>query len=301
MHRLILFLLRLLGPRYRLSPLVAEYFARSGRVGQTAQIPTELIPLAAGLWTRGWFNRQFLDSHRDWILPYWATRQLDPSDAGFVGRALDPVLINSAYRDWTTIGNPESALEAIVDPRGLVTPQPNGFGWSLDAWVRVDNEIFSPSRLDSKLITQKLYESLPLVQTQYEPARLRVNQEAFATQADDGSDWVIAAFTIENPRGEARNATLYIALRPFNPEGVAIVDQIEWRTRENVQELWVNDEFAAYLPRPDAFGSAASEGGDIAFQLDALNGTTDVHDTVGLASAVAAYDLELRPHTQRII
>ncbi|MBI4670091.1 MAG: hypothetical protein HY741_00265 [Chloroflexi bacterium] len=301
MQRLFVRLLKIFGPRFRLAPLVAEYLARAGRIGKTDQIPTELVPLAARLWARGWFNHNLFDSHRDWILPYWATRQLDPADPGFVARALNPVFLNTAYRNWTTIGNPESKLEAVVDPRGLVTPQPNGDGWSLDAWLRVDAEIFFPSRLDESSITQKPFENLPLVQTQYEPARLRLNQEAFAVQDNDGNDWLIAAYSIENPRGDARTATLFLSLRPFNPEGAALVDHPEWRAAKDSTELWVNDELAALLPPPNAFASSNAEAGDVAFQLDALNGASSIADRTGLATAAAAYELDLRAHTQRVV
>src|SRR5262245_32425402 len=148
MQRLFLYLLRLLSPRYRLAPEVADYLAQARRIGKSDQVPSELIPLAARLWARGWFNKKFLDVSADWVLPFWAARQLDPTDRGFVGRALQPFLINQSYRNWTTIGNPESKLEAIVDPRGLVTPQPNGRGWSLDVWLVVDGATYFPSRLD---------------------------------------------------------------------------------------------------------------------------------------------------------
>ncbi len=301
MLRLFSALLRFVGQRYRLSPLVSEYLERANYLGQSAQIPDTLIPLAARLWTRGWFNRSFFDSHRAWILPYWATRQLDPHDAGFVSRALNPVWLNSAHRNWTMVGAPEAKPEAIVDPRGLVTPQPNGDGWSLDAWLRADGETFFPSRLDEKMIAQQLFENLPLVQTKYEPTRLRVQQEAFAVRDDDENSWLIAAYAIENPRDDARHATLYLSLRPFNPEGAALVDRLEWRAASTAQELWVNDELAAYFPPPHARAASHTAAGDVAFQLDALNGATEIQDKAGLATALAAYDLTLPPHSQKTI
>lgn len=301
MMRLLAWLIRQLGPRYGFSPLVAEYLARADALGKTAQIPDTLLPLAARLWTRGWFNRNFFDSHRDWILPYWATRQFDPTDPGFVAHALQPVILNTAYRNWTTLGNPDALSEAIVDPRGLVTPQPNGDGWSLDAWLRADAEIFFPSRLAEKDIAQNLFENLPLVQTQYEPARLRVNQETFALRADDESSWLIAAYAVENPRDDARQATLYLALRPFNPEGAALVDHLTWRASQTTHELWVNDELAAIFPPPHAIASSDTAGGDVAFQLDALNGATERQDAAGLATTLAAYPLTLPPHSRQTI
>ncbi len=305
-------LIRLIGPRWKISPLVAEYLERAGRIGKTDQIPTELVPLAARLWSRGWFNRNFFDSHQDWILPYWATRQLDPRDPGFVARALQPTMLNTGYRNWTMVGNPASKYEAIVDPRGLVTPQPSGDGWSIDAWLRVDDDTFFPSRLEENNITQKLFENLPLVQTQYEPARLRMNQETFAVRDDDDNSWLIAAYTVENPRGDARTATLYLSLRPFNPEGAALVDRLEWRTSQQVSkqgspterlysELWVNDELAAVLPPPYALAASNAALGDVALQLDRPNNAPEVSDKTGLATAFAAYKLELRSHAQQTI
>jgi len=301
MMHLISALLGFFGPRYRLSPLVREYLGRANLLGRSAQIPDTLIPLAVRLWARGWFNRSFFDSHRAWILPYWATRQLNPHDAGFVSRALNPVWLNTAHRNWTMVGNPESLSEALVDPRGMVTPQPNGDGWSLDAWLRVDGETFFPSRLDEKIVAQQLFENLPFVQTKYEPARLRVNQETFAARDDDGNSWLIAAYTIENPRGDARRATLYLSLRPFNPEGAALVDHLEWRAAPREHALWVNDELAAYFPPPHARASSNAAAGDVAFQLDALNDAAEIQDPAGLGTTLAAYHLELPPHSQKTL
>lgn len=301
MLRFIARLLRVFGPRYRFSPIVSEYLERSGRTGKSDQIPTELIPLAARLWTRGWFNRQILDVQRDWVLPYWATRQLDPKDRGFIGRALQPVLINATYRNWTAVGNPESKFEAIVDPHGLVTPQPNGWEWSLDVWVEVDGTTFLPSRMADTEITQRMYENLPLVQTQYEPAQLRMNQEVFAVQDTEKADWLISANTLENPRGEARTATMYLALRPFSPEGAAVVESIELRSQNETSELWVNGELGAILPTPKTFGTSTLERGDAILQLNALNNNPSVSDTSGMATLAAAYPIELRPHTNKVI
>lgn len=301
MSRLLAWLLRIFGPRYRLSPIVAEYLVRSGRIGKSDQIPTELVPLAARLWTRGRFNHQALDTMREWVLPYWAVRQLNPKDPGFASRALQPVFLNSAYRNWTALGNPDSAPKAIVDPRGLVTPQPDGWGWSLDAWLAVDGQLFFPSRLDDNQITQTLHENQPLVQTQYEPARLRVNQETFAIQDTDREDWVISSYSIENPRGDARKATLYLSLRPFNPEGVAVVDKIEARLSGEVCEWWGNGELGVVLPAPKLVGMSDFAQGDVALSLDALVPVASMSDETGLASAVAVYELELRGHTQRVV
>lgn len=300
MQRLLLFLLRLLGPRWQITPLVADYFAHAARLGQSDHTPTQLIPIAARLWARGWLNKKFFDSPRDWILPYWAVHQLDPNDRAFLPRGFSPVVLNQTHRDWTTIGNLDSAREAIVDPRGLVTPRPNDDEWSLDTWVRVDEKLYVPSQMNDQEIEQKLYENLPMVTTRYDAAGLRVLQEAFAVADEAGDEWVIAAVTVENPRGAARAATVYLSPRPFNPEGVAPIEKIEFR-EENAYSFWVNGALGGIIPKPDAVACSNEYAGDVAAQIPNLDGTNRAQSPGGVATALAAYEITLPAHSSRTI
>ena len=97
---------------------------------------------------------------------YWAERQFDPRDPAFLPRGFNLYTINYTHRDWTMIGNPLRTREAIVDPRGLVTPWFDG--WSLDVWLEVDGKLFSPSRLADTEIEQSLHENLPIVVTTFQ-------------------------------------------------------------------------------------------------------------------------------------
>ncbi|MGB8647004.1 MAG: hypothetical protein WCF84_17340 [Anaerolineae bacterium] len=296
-----LFLLRLFGRRWGIPPAVADYLAASTRLGRDSQIPTQLIPIALRLWARGRLNLEFLDDHSDWVLPYWAVHQLNPGDPAYSARGFQPVLLNTGYRDWTGIGNPASPREAIVDPRGLVTPQFDG--WSLDTWLRVDDELFFPSRMETPYLEQRLDENLPIVQTRYEPRGLRVLQEAFAVKDSGNNDWVIAATTVENPRGDPRTATLYLCPRPFNPEGVGLIKQIEFRPGqgETPYTFWVNASLGGLIPQPDAVACANEQRGDVAFEILALDSSKQAASPAGVATGAAAYQIELAPHTSRII
>lgn len=300
MHRLLAFLIRLFGPRWGIPPTVAEYLAAAGRLDRDGQIPTRLIPIAARLWSKGWLNKKFLDIHRDWILPFWAVHQLDPQDVGYVVRGLQPVVLNSTHRDWTAIGNLESAREAVVDPRGLVTPRFDG--WSLDTWLRVDGILYVPARMEPPRIQQSLVEGLPVVRTRYEAEGLNVTQEAFAARGEKGNEWVVAAVTIENPRGEPRMGTLYLAARPFNPEGVSLIKQAEIKPLgDKNTAIWANGVLGAVVPSPDAVACSNEDAGDVAWQIPQLDGTTRAESRAGVATAVCAYDLTLPPHTNRNI
>jgi hypothetical protein len=300
MQQFILFFLRLFGPRWGISPAVADYLEAAARLDRENQIPRQLVPIGARLWARGWLNKKFFDSHRDWVLPYWAVHQLDPADRSFVARGLQPILLNSTHRDWTAIGNPASPREAIVDPRGLVTPQYDG--WSLDAWLQVDGEIYFPSRMESPIIEQKLANNLPVIRTRYDAAGLRVTQEAFAFADEARQEWVLAAVTIENPRGEERSATLYFSVRPFNPEGVSLVKQVEFRTGDGgVHSFWINGSLGGLIPQPDGVGCSKEESGDVASQIPHLDGSTRIESAVGVATAAAEFRVRLLPHTSRVL
>ncbi len=309
------------------------YFAstRMARAGETTlPFPAELVSIGARLVLRGWLNGRFFPANRDWILPYWAERQFDPNDPAFIPPSgFNLYTFNQTHRDWTMIGNLDSAREAIVDPRGLVTPWFDG--WSLDTWLQVDGRLYAPSRLPDEHVTQSLVESLPIVATTSRAGELIVRTEAFAAVDASEEEWVVQDVTVENQSPQVRTATLLLSIRPFNPEGVSLVKRIEYRTEERAGRkvegggqggkesgsdgngaggasgsqaagaFFVNGSLAAVLPATDGVAMSAFPECDAALALPELNRLTRVETDTGLATAVAAYRLELAPGaSQRI-
>ncbi len=297
-------LLKLIAARFHISGDVLDYFLASNGIGRPAEtqlpFPAELIPVGARLVTRGWINNKFFPTNRDWILPYWAERQFDPTDVAFIPRGFNLYTINYTHRDWTMIGNVEREREAIVDPRGLVTPWFDG--WSLDVWLRSDGKLFAPSRLPASAIEQALHENLPLVVTTYRANDLRVRRETFAVE-HAAHEFVVEQITVENSSRAPRQATLYLAVRPLNPEGVALVQDIEYKQpgTDALALLLVNHAPGVILPKPDAVACSTLADGDVALTLPKLNGTTQAHCNAGLANAVAAYTIDLAPGASKTI
>ena len=89
-------------------------------------------------------DRDVVTATPDWLWPFWVERQLDPESPAFVPLGDLPFLANVTHRNWTTVGNLASPWEAIVDPRGLVTPWVGG--WSLDWWIGAEDRWHLPSR-----------------------------------------------------------------------------------------------------------------------------------------------------------
>ncbi len=300
-------LLNLLAGRFHVPAGALDYFRASGRLARPAEttlpFPAELVPIGARLVLRGWANETFFPANLDWVLPYWAERQFDPRDPAFTPRGFNLYTINYTHRDWTSIGNLDRAREALVDPRGLITPWFDG--WSLDTWLFADGKLFAPSRLEASRVEQTLYENLPIVVTAFDAAGLRVQMEAFAceespAQGREAGEWAVQQITIENSGPSPRRATLLVALRPFNGEGVSLVKQIEYRDAPDGGGVWlVNGALGVSLPRPDGIACSDYAAGDVALALPALNGQMRVQDQTGMATALAAYQLDLRAGESR--
>ena len=127
-------------------------------------LPTELIPLNTMQISRGLLNFTLLQSLEGWVFPYWAERQYDPSDAGFIPRSHLGLSINITRRNWTAVGTPSCSVEPVVDPAGAVMPLRNR--WTSECWLKCGDDVYFPSR--SRNVRQSLREGLPIVATAYE-------------------------------------------------------------------------------------------------------------------------------------
>jgi hypothetical protein len=139
-------ILRRLMGRLRITDDVVRHLSTFQRLGEHVEVelPSELMPVGARTVFRALRTRAAAQIGPDWVWPFWLERQLDPTTNAFVPRGHLPFLTNLTHRNWTAVGNLDSPWEAIVDPRGLVTPWYDG--WSLDWWIGADDRWHLPSR-----------------------------------------------------------------------------------------------------------------------------------------------------------
>jgi hypothetical protein len=251
-------------------------------------LPIELLPLNSIQLSRGLLNFTVLQSLDGWVLPYWAERQYDPNSPSFVPRSHYGLSINVTHRNWTGIGNPSCPIEPIVDPRGLVTPFPNM--WSIDFWFRSGLRTIFPSRTDN--VTQSLHNRLPIVATAHTADSLQVNTEAFTSAGR-----CIQHVTVFNTGSEARDASFGLAVRPFNPEGVALVHTLAFDQKQNA--LVVNCDNTLHCSRrPSRVLMANREKGDTAWMFEGSVHAAAQHTIecpTGLANGVVEFFIALGP------
>lgn len=260
--------------------------AKVQRFSQPAQVlaPTELLRSGAILHARGLLNSQAIQHNFDWVWPFWVTRQFNPHDESFIPWAFALTHINLTHRNWTAVGLPDLAEFPIVDERGLVTPLLDG--WSLDAWIIAPGERpLIPSRLP--WAKQKLhYNGTLSVQTEAagEWASLHLSTEVVKE-----SDKAVCRFNIT--ARSIKKAWLVLALRPYNPEGVSFLQDIELLPGRTGWKINRSNE-VHFDAVPDLHAFSRYRVGDVYHLLPIDDPAPKIHCDVGMATAAALFALE---------
>ncbi len=260
--------------------------------------PRELFQLSAPLVVQGLLNYATLQMNRNWIYPYWVHRQLDPHDVSFIPRSQNPLLLNVTHRNWTALGSPHGFHEAIIDPKGLATPLPRE--WSLDVWIATESQLVVPSLAPN--VDQQLDVSAPRIVTVTKTENIELNVEQFVDATNRDVDILFQRACVKNVSSSKLPGFLCVAIRPFNPEGVAPIHSIDFRQR---RFAYVDKILGvAFAKPPDWVLCSNAAKGDTAAILRKLGGKapTELEESIecrrGLANALASYRFELEPQEQ---
>ena len=254
-------------------------FSEPSEVGE----PLELIRAGIAFHARGLINTRAIQHNLDWVWPYWVERQFNPEDPSFIPRAFSITHVNLTQRNWTAVGRPDRALYPIVDPRGLVTPLFDG--WSLDVWLLPKH---GPPLLPSRL--HRVDQALELEPDMGVTTVCRDGESRLETRvALGGSRPGLLELTA---RGSSPDGGwLVLALRPYNPEGVRLVERIETQGAG-----WLVDGKARVdlSPTPRKILFSAYREGDVLGKAASPEEEPDresVRCSVGMASAAALFPL----------
>lgn len=259
-----------------------------------SQIPQDLFKLGVKMHLRGILNTLAIQANRSWIWPYWVERQFDPKDPGFVPRSHALAHMNLTRRNWTIVGCPGTRARGVVDPCGLITPRPES--WSLDCWVREGDSLYAPSRL--KKVRQSLHHQAPMVKTQYRAGGLEVKSRLWALLVDGVPHLALRAL-LHNRSRICFKGSFYLAVRPYNPEGISLIHNLEFLENQTVR---VNGEDGLFLlTPPDSVYCADAYRGDVSQWLGSGEQARQVHCPLGLATGMAEYRLNLPGHQEQEI
>lgn len=270
-----------------LNPLDVMY--RLQQFSQPSEVvaPLELLRSGAVIHARGLINSQAIQHNLDWVWPYWVECQFNPKSASFIPRAFSITHINLTHRNWTAVGFPDYASLPIVDPRGLLTPFHDG--WSLDAWIMHTDKAVGP------LIPARLphveqgvnFEYTFSVRTLAGDAQALLHSTVEVKQ-EDGT--FVCQLEVEG-QSKRDDSWLVVALRPYNPEGISFIHDIDLLEKGNGWR--VNNKYPVYWNyRPDQHIFSYYRHGDVFSKLPYCDDWKKVHCKVGMATAAAQFKLD---------
>lgn len=252
-------------------------FAQPSEVGE----PIELLRAGVVFHARGLINSRVIQHNLDWVWPYWIERQFDPHDVSFIPRAFSITHINLSHRNWTAIGYPDCEELPIVDPRGLLTPLLDG--WSLDGWL-MDGEgrCLLPSRTADCRQWQDMDPGARIT-TATEIPGLALSSRAWV-QLEAG----IPVCRLQLQARADTDASLVLALRPYNPEGISFIHQV--RLSDDRRTWTVDDSQRIEFSAPaDRHHVSDYRQGDVHIHLQDREDQTGGRCEVGMVTAAALF------------
>jgi hypothetical protein len=281
-------------------------FAQPSEVAE----PIELLRAGMLFHARGLVNTKAIQNNLDWVWPYWVERQFNPNDPSFIPRAFSFSHINLTHRNWTAVGVPDVPFYPIVDPRGLVTPLFDG--WSLDFWfVPANGPVLLPSKLSRVQQTLSLNDNLQIrtvaASAGHErpaggasnAATLTTTPGAQSSPLPDVSLETVVTLTLENGEphcvvrctvsGEIAGGSVAVALRPYNPEGVSLIKEIQVADPQRWQINALNEVLFDRAPTQHLLSTY--KHGDVLLRLREPINDTHVKCPVSMATAVALFPM----------
>ena len=212
-------------------------------------------------------------------------------------RGAYPRYLTGEQSYWTVVGVSGDTRESTVNADGMVE---TGIGMpSIEPFLYADGRLLSWADVRPSQSLANGYLPIPSVEWDAQPLALTVT--AFPVGAREESS-VYARYVVQNRSAQAREAMLFLALRPFqvNPSwqflnvqgGVARVRDLRFGNGE----VSVNGARVLRLSTPeDGFGAAPFDAGDVVEYLreGRLPGAQAVADPRGFASGALAYRLSI--------
>ncbi len=227
----------------------------------------------------------------DELLPWWWHRQVDPRSPDVVPGPRSSE--STTHRNWALLGTIGGTERAVIDPRGLVTPWPDG--WSLDWWIGADDTWHLPSRAAG--VRQRLVRDTPVVETVARIPGGELVHRAWAVAAGEGvPDGGAVVVELEN--ASPVPVAVAFAIRPFNALGRASVSAI---TLDGLV-VSVDGRPAVVLPKAPSRVAVGTAGADAVVPTVAGEAASSWPDggvrcSAGRASAAMLYPL---PHSATV-
>jgi len=261
------------------------------------------LPETEARWLRLDLQRAELDAFaiRDIeVLPLeWgaSANRLFESLAKDAPRGFYPLYFDSVQSYWTLVGIPNDEREALIDAQGMLEVDRRAF--SIEPFLFNDGKLITWA--DMRNTPSLARGDLPIPSVRRESGSLALTVTAWA-DGEPGAALLWSRYRVQNHGTTTASTKLYLAVRPFqvnptwqflnNPGGASTVSSIVFRDGRVTVD---STRTVVAVTRPDGFGAAAFDQGDITQWLarGELPSRTSVKDPIGHVSAALAYELTI--------
>ncbi len=287
------FLIKLFQKSYGASlyiKLASTLYAIPPRLEHQAEVVTSLRDSLQGV-----LNSSIIPFHLSRIWPYWVYQQLNPKSPYFSYSGLATLCLNTTYRNWTVLSAPGVNEQAFIDPKGLITPIPKG--WSLDTWIGIDGKRYSPSQLQH--VTQEFESMPPKIHTKWCVKDIDVRTTTWFKCDTHQQGYVFYHVVIKNEGDAIQNASIYLAVRPYNPDGISPIREI---TYFNQQAFIIDNRVGVVLDQaPQHVVCSAFSDGDTSLETAKFDKVLHTICDHSMASAYAEYRCVLAPGQSHVV
>ena len=170
------------------------------------------------------FHEINLNKHRFW--PRWVLEQLDPRSRRYTPPSNQSIL-NIIHKNWTSLSLANKKINTQIDATGLCTPIPNE--WSIDFWLEQDKTVFVQSQnVDTQ---QQMNAEAPVIETTWNLKKLSCHHQHFI---DPQINLLQHHCVVRNTSDTVVSAKLYMAIQPFNTEGIASIESITYLSNHSL-------------------------------------------------------------------
>ncbi len=237
---------------------------------------------------RGVEQRVFYEHHglfttiattRRILIPLWFSRQVNPLEPGFQEGLDIPISMNRVYKEWGLLGSREHDREAIVSPDGIVMVSP----WSPGYWFYFERRGELIHGSNAVLEYGYIDEYSPIF-------RVNIRKDDMNGEMLYWYDNSLGGILVELNASNVDSA--YIAMRPPNPLGLALLEKIDleynkiraYASSDDLPSISIvvdrdADEIGAY---------ALEDNGDVT-EHTVLNNEKTVTSRIGWASGALKY------------
>ena len=189
--------------------------------------------------------------------------------------------MNSNFRNWTYLNTESSINRAQIDPQGLI--HCHGKAFSVTNWISNSNALCVPQL--NQLESQEFCPLSNSIITNFKISQIQIKTQSFLSQISENNDCIFTQHSIKNTAEKNIKLSFYIAIRPFDLEGISPINVINYLQGN---AFMINHKLGLILDQePDNIICLNHQEGDASEFINQLEMIVNTKCAHGLASAFA--------------